>query len=250
MCTVSALRLPGDVIRVAVNRDELLTRAAALPPVVRRIGGRRAVMPVDPVSEGTWVAASESGLIMALLNYNSPERQSAAGPRSRGVIIPMLLGQASARGAAAAAMSLSPGSFGPFRLVILDRETIAEMTSDGGELGLRRLDAGREAIVFTSSGLGDHLVEGPRTELFRMTVGDGGASPEVQDAFHRHQWADRPELSVRMRRADARTVSTTMVEVGPEGIGMSYRAEDEDAEDTVEHVVTLSRGTIACGSHR
>jgi hypothetical protein len=247
MCTVSVLRLPGDVTRVAVNRDELVTRAAALPPVVRRFGDRRAVMPVDPVSDGTWVAATDAGLVIALLNYNPPGRGNVAAPGSRGVIIPMLLGQASARAAAAVAMSLSPESFGPFRLVVLDRETLAQVTSDGSELGLRLLDVRREAVVFTSSGLGDHLVEGPRTELFRRMM-DRGASADVQDEFHRHQWVDRPHLSVRMRRADARTVSTTVVEAGPDGIRMSYRAEGDGAEDAVEHVVCLSPGVVPCGS--
>lgn len=249
MCTVSALRLPGDVIRVAVNRDELLTRAAALPPVVRRIGGRRAVMPVDPVSDGTWVAASESGLIMALLNYNSPGRQGVAGPRSRGVIIPMLLDQETARAAAAMTMSLSPWSFGPFRLVLLNHDTCAEVTSDGQELGLRLHGGRRQAVLFTSSGLGDHLVEGPRAELFGLMLSGGRVSAQAQDWFHRHQWADRPELSVRMRRADARTVSTTIVEMGPEGISMSYRAAENGVADSVEHVVSLSPRTIPCGSH-
>jgi uncharacterized protein with NRDE domain len=84
MCTVSVLQLPGNVIRVACNRDEQVTRAAALPPVVRRIGGVRAMMPVDPVSGGTWVGADEAGVVMALLNYNPRDASAAAAPRSRG----------------------------------------------------------------------------------------------------------------------------------------------------------------------
>jgi hypothetical protein len=249
MCTVTVLRLPGELLRLAVNRDELVTRAAALPPIVRRIGGRRAVMPVDPVSDGTWVAASETGVVMALLNYNPPGWHSVAGPRSRGVIIPMLLAQETARAAAAVAMSLSPSAFGPFRLVLLDQETCAEVTSDGHELGFRLHDGRRQALLLTSSGLGDHLVEGPRAALFGLMLGGRRVSAEAQDAFHRHQWVDRPELSVRMRRADARTVSTTIVEVGPEGISMSYPAEEDGVAASVEHVVSLSPRAAPCGSH-
>jgi hypothetical protein len=209
-------------------------------------------MPVDPVSGGTWVGANDAGVVMALLNYNPPGRRNGPAARSRGVLIPMLLGHGTARAAAAVAMSLSlsPGSFGAFRLVAVDHETCAEVTSDGSELRLRMLDGGREAVLFTSSGLGDDFVEGPRTELFRRMVSDDKLSAEAQDGFHRHRWADRPHLSVRMRRADARTVSTTIVEVGPKRVRMTYRGELDGADDPVEHVVSLSPGVVACGSCR
>jgi hypothetical protein len=252
MCTVSVLRLPRGVLRVACNRDEQVTRAAALPPVVRRFGERRAVMPIDPVSDGTWVAVNDAGVVMALLNSNPTMRRSAVAPRSRGVIIPMLLGCGAARAAAAVAMTLSPRRFGPFRLVVLDCETSVEVMSDGTALRHRSVGDRGAALVFTSSGLGDHVVERPRTVLFRRMLGGGVPSAEAQDAFHRHGWVERPHVSVRMRRADARTVSTTVVEVSPAGIRMSYRAEEDGAAaaDAVEHVVSLSPGAVPCGSHR
>ena len=62
MCTVTAVpraRLAADLspdrllLRVACNRDELLTRQPALPPTLWVAGPRRAVMPIDPESGGT-----------------------------------------------------------------------------------------------------------------------------------------------------------------------------------------------------
>jgi hypothetical protein len=248
MCTVSAMRLPGEVIRVAVNRDEAVTRATGLPPVVRRYGGLRAVMPIDPVSEGTWVGANEAGIVMTLLNYNAPGATAAVAPRSRGVIIPSMLGLTGAREIAGAATGLAQGSFGAFRLVVVDREAWGEVLSDGAGLRVRVIDAAPDAMLFTSSGLGDHLVERPRRRLFERMISRRGASAAVQDAFHRHGWAESPHLSVRMRRAEARTVSTTVVEVGPEGVCMSYRAvDDEHGGDGVEHVVELSSRVLTCG---
>ena len=74
--------------------------------------------------------------------------------------------------------------------------------------------------MFTSSGLGDHLVESPRRELFNEMLQN--RSPSMQDAFHRHQWADRPHLSVCMSRPDARTVSHTRIHVTPQRATMLY----------------------------
>ena len=244
MCTVSVLRLPGDLLRVACNRDEQETRAAALPPVVRRVGGRRAVMPIDPVSGGTWIAANDAGVVLALLNFNRPGSSDTPAPRSRGVIIPSLLGEASVWAVVGRARSLSPASFGPFRLAVLDRTDGAEVVSDGRTLCVRRVGGdGDAATLFTSSGLGDHLVRRPRTELFeRMLAAEVSAA--TQNAFHRHAWADRPHLSVRMRRDGARTVSTTVVEVSAEGIEMSYRPEDAAA---FPDAVSLAAGGVPCG---
>ena len=47
-------------VRVVCNRDELRSRAAALPPRVCTFGERRAVMPIDLVSGGTWIAANRA----------------------------------------------------------------------------------------------------------------------------------------------------------------------------------------------
>jgi len=51
--------------------------------------------------------------------------------------------------------------------------------------------------------------------LFDSMITDSEESAATQDRFHAHSWPDRPELSVLMSRADARTVSITAVEVLP-----------------------------------
>ena len=70
---------------MACNRDELLTRGAALAPSIRLPGERRVTMPVDPDSGGTWIAASDAGLVFTLLNVNSDTDANAnAGGPSHG----------------------------------------------------------------------------------------------------------------------------------------------------------------------
>ena len=80
-------------------------------------------------------------------------------------------------------------------------------------------------LLFTSSSLGDALVEAPRQQLFQRMVVEGrcGWLPG-QRHFHRHQWPSRPEISVRMERHDALTVSRTVVEVTRATRSLFYEA--------------------------
>ena len=75
MCTVTVLPqalLSSDasddqlLLRVVCNRDELTTRTPALPPTLWTAGPRRVLMPIDPHSGGTWIAANDAGLVFVL----------------------------------------------------------------------------------------------------------------------------------------------------------------------------------------
>ncbi len=223
MCTVTILR-EGDRVRLACNRDEALARPPAVAPRLYRLGPRRALLPLDPLSGGTWVAASDAGLGMALLNVN-PATPPTVFPecRSRGSIIPLLLHTGSLSEAIELACALPPWRYAPFRLVLVDREEMAEVVADGRRIALARRAALTEPLLFTSSGLGDHLVEGPRRRLFEAHLSAAVDRPSQQDAFHRHHWPDRPHLSVCMRRTGAATVSFTSIEILPDRVSLSYR---------------------------
>ena len=77
--------------------------------------------------------------------------------------------------------------------------------------------------LFTSSSLGDRLVEEPRRALFKQLVAnDHGDALRAQFRFHRHRWTASPELSVHMERADAVTVSRTVIDVRADATDLSY----------------------------
>jgi len=227
MCTVTVVRLPGR-LRLVSNRDEQRSRAAALAPALSDIGGLRVLAPTDPVSQGTWIACSELGLAIALLNVNPPESTPAVPPRSRGGIVPMLIRSRSLDEVAGLAASIDHREFAPFRIVAVhpEEEEVLEMGPASG--ALRRLPLAVPQM-FTSSGLGDHQVEGPRRQLFERTVARAGAGDlwNRQDRFHTHRWRDRLAVSVHMSRADAWTVSRTAIEISAAQIVMSYAAEPD-----------------------
>lgn len=226
MCTVSVIPLANG-FRLACNRDESRLRAIALPPAIVHHEGVRAVMPRDPDAGGTWIAVTEARLAFTILNLNSEgESPSASGDRSRGEIIPRLILCRTADEVPELLKSMTVSTFRPFRLVVADRDTVLELRSDSAPVR-HRLSA---PLMFTSSGLGDHLVEAPRRALFQQVMRKDGDPVANQDRFHMHRWRSHPHLSVLMERADARTVSRTVVEVHDGGeIRMDYWAIGEGA---------------------
>jgi hypothetical protein len=229
MCTVTVVPWRG-LVRLAVNRDELRSRSAALPPEVRRFGSRQAILPVDPAGGGTWVAVNDAAVAMTVLNVTAEpgDGKTTVPELSRGTIIPALLSCDTLSEAVERALGLDARDYASFRLVMIDRAEVAELHSDGKQVGSVRRSALTAPHLFTSSGLGDGLVQGPRGSLFADLFGRSEDWVAAQDAYHRHCWPDRPHLSVCMRRPDARTVSHTVITLGPDRISLAYHPDAPD----------------------
>jgi hypothetical protein len=233
MCTVTIVpRVDG--FRVACNRDEHCSRPPALGPRRYQLRPRMAVFPTDPQSGGTWIGANDAGLAMALLNRTEG---SWAGPTlqqrpqySRGLVIPPLLEFDTLQKVLVSVQTLNPGLFAPFRLVIVQGREVGSAMSDGRVVSIDRSRL-TEPMLFTSSSLGDAVVDGPRRCLFDdMVHGNRDSWLHAQLAFHSHRWRDRPELSVQMKRPEAATVSRSIVDVLADRVDFEYEPLELVAE--------------------
>ena len=205
------------------NRDEQLARPTARPPATHTIAGRTVCFPVDPESGGTWIGVNDAGLVLALLNRSAGARPQR--PVSRGTVIPGLLGFADVGEVIEQAVILPVAQFDPFRLIAVQGQRVVVLTSDG--VRLTRISIPLfSPLMFTSSSLGDELVDGPRRSLFTQLVSSAPDERRLkaQQLFHQHQWPTRREISVLMRRADARTVSQTVVDTVDGHAALHYRA--------------------------
>ena len=226
MCTVSVVPLE-DGVRVVCNRDEARARARALAPREVMAGRQRALYPVDPVSGGTWIGINESGIALALLNRSRHTPAATESTRSRGSIIPPLLAPDRIDAVVDKALSLEAAEFAPFRLVIIQRHIAGVVASDGTVLRAHYTSL-RAPLLWTSSSLGDAVVERPRADLFDHLVinaRDGWA--RGQRRFHRHRWTRHPELSVVMNRTQARTVSRTTIDLIRGRSSLTYEPLEE-----------------------
>jgi hypothetical protein len=251
VCTVTVVPA-GELVRIVVNRDEQRSRARGEGARVVALGARRAVMPIDPESGGTWVGANDAGVVACLLNVNgSRALEEGAARESRGVIVPLALAEGTLEEAAGAVAGLGPARFRPFRVLLVHGRRWCEVASDGARMERRGSGRVEGSMMLTSSGLGDALVEGPRRALFDRMLGRGaqvlgasGASAggvlEAQQAFHEHRWEERPEVSVLMNRPDARTVSRTVVDVSAQRITLLHRVLDDAGNSETETMASLA----------
>lgn len=223
MCTVSIVPVAGG-FRVMCNRDELRSRPPASAPVVYRGATTTSIWPVDPVSGGTWIGVNDAGLALVLLNRKDGGGCVPASPsESRGTVIPRLLEKSTVESVIDAALRSIPSRLAPHTLVALQHTRAVSITIAGSRPVVRWHDLSRPHL-FTSSSLGDDLATLWRSPLFARLVEHSGNAPRGQAAFHYHRWTALPEISVRMARADATTVSVTTVEVRSDRIQMHYDA--------------------------
>ncbi len=228
MCTVTMIPLAEGRLRVACNRDERRTRPRAVPPHEIVAGNRMALCPIDAGSGGTWIAVNDMGMIFTLLNVNAESDVTATRPvtghPTRGEIIVKLLAAATHQEAITLAVDVDGSQYRPFRLLVVDGVTLVELAPGHRGIEVVQIVRVESPQMFTSSSLGDSVVEPPRRELFHQLFRDAAIDdfPALQDEFHRHQWPESPHLSVDMQRADAETVSMTIIEPNVTGSSMRY----------------------------
>lgn len=214
MCTLSVIRRPGGV-RVMFNRDEQRSRPRSLPLTEWSLSACSAIAPVDPApdgSRGTWIGVSDAGLAACLLNVSTGQPPPPAR-RSRGQIVPALLSARSADDAPNILAALDLSAFVPFRAALIDTHAARVFAWNGRDLHHHLHPLAAAPLMLTSSGLGDHLVQSPRTDLFSQLVVNADDPALGQHLFHTHRWPDRDWLSVLMSRPDARSVSRTVIDV-------------------------------------
>lgn len=226
MCTVSIV--PHDEgFRLVCNRDELLARPPAIPPMRHSTRDSAAIYPVDPQGGGTWIGVNHHGVAVALINRQHasvvrPQRPGAARPwRSRGEIPVAVLASDSLGDARIRLAQLDPASYPPFLALVVSFDRLLCVRGDSARVTIDEQPL-TKPLVFTSSSLGDARVEHVRVPLFQSLVVTSHRPWEGQRVFHDHQWRGRPDVSVRMRRSDACTVSRTRVDVRGSRASLDY----------------------------
>src|ERR1044071_8889387 len=88
MCTVSFVPLSNQSFILTSNRDEAVARGLASAPAIIEKENYRLVCPVDPLASGTWIAASNYGDVICLLNGAfKRHRHQPPYRKSRGLVV-------------------------------------------------------------------------------------------------------------------------------------------------------------------
>ncbi len=149
MCTV-AVAVAADrrwPLVVAANRDERLGRPSETWALRALPGDVTAAAPRDLEGGGSWVGVADTGLLVAITNYHSPDRRFPDRTlRSRGELVSAALAARTVAAARELARATDAARYNPVHLLVLD----------GGGGFLWRHDGARAAIDALGPGL--HVV--------------------------------------------------------------------------------------------
>lgn len=221
MCTASWLT-EGDRFHLLFNRDERRSRAVGLAPRLHQAAGIAYLAPIDPESGGTWFAATGRGLLLAILNRSVEGPSEHPGRRSRGSLIPALVGARDPGEVARLLGELPLVDCAPFRLLAnFPGEQAMGAVWDGRFLATQPITT--EEGLLCSSSRGDLEVTRIRSQQWTAGSGRRAADGVVElRRFHRSHLPARSTLSVCMHRVDAATVSHLEVTRFPGEVEVVY----------------------------
>ena len=245
MCTLTFVPTKDGYV-AGMNRDEKLTRPHALPPDRFDSPGATAVFPREN-SGGTWIGCNSRGNLLALLNWNDVVPPfGGATLRSRGLLIPELIGGDDLTDTHARYAQLDLSGFLPFRLIgaFLGESFIREWRWDG----LRRQEfqfAWAKRHWFSSS-VSDALAWRERGQTCQNAERDRSREVVswVRDLHQSHDPVPGP-FSICVHREDAATVSYTEVRCSEERISMSYRNGNACLTDLFDFETSLAFSATA-----
>ena len=223
MCTISFVpKLRGFYL--AMNRDEKFTRSTALPPAIVDLADRRAIFPREPEG-GTWIAANDAGVCLALVNWHRIERQPVRSIASRGQVVKALAAKSSDEEIAAGLAALPLRRLPPFRLIAIipSEQRVTEWCWDRDRLVAHK--HAWERRHWFSSGLDE-----PKAERERGRICKAAQSQKSEGRLdwlrrlHRSHSPKRGPFSICMHRSGAATVSYTEVAVSDQRATMRYKA--------------------------
>jgi hypothetical protein len=242
MCTLTFVPTKDGYV-AGMNRDEKLTRSRAIPPKRSDFPGATALFPRED-SGGTWIGCNRHGNLLALLNWNDVEpRVDGKNLRSRGVLIPELIGRDDLADTHACYARLDLDGVSPFRLIgaFLRESFIVEWRWDG--LRLQELEFAWRKRHWFSSSVSDVLAQRERGRACQKAEGHGSLEPAswVRNLHQSHDPVPGP-FSICVHRKDAATVSYTEVRCNEEGISMSYRSGSPCLTDLFDSKTSLTFG--------
>lgn len=239
MCTAVGWPTPEGYL-LAFNRDELLSRAPALPPEAR--GGWLA--PIDPEGGGTWLAVNTAGLTLAALNVYTAAAQAPLPPiRSRGLLITDLIAAADLR-AVATNLRNHPAlaHTRPFHILALALPgTALDCVWDGARL---QLTPAKLPLLRVSAALDPAAVQRARNlEFTRLSKELKTTVPSeviLRRWFASHTGNGAPRGVCMHREPLAATVSHSLVTVTARTVRFDYLAGPA-CQNGLQTAVTLAR---------
>ncbi len=222
MCTVTFIaRRNGYAL--GMNRDEKVTRVAALPPAQHRLGTRDTLFPSEP-NGGTWIGINDANATFALINWYSVPARVAGQTVSRGEVVKSSLVADSPATTGRSLGALRLARVNPFRLIGVFPASHAVVEWRWNLERLECLDHRWQTNTWISSSFDEPGAQQTRGKIFAEALRqDSARSLDWLRRLHRAHGPERGPYSTCMHRDDAATVSFTEIVVSGRVATMRYQ---------------------------
>ena len=210
MCTVTYLPTGTDRFIFTSNRDEFINRSASELIHEQRFG-KNLIFPQDTLAKGTWIAISDQGQLVCILNGAYKKHKRTPPYRlSRGV---MALEFFKYDDAPAFFQHFDFTGIEPFTMVIIDRGKLFDFRWDEAKKHIDQKDTS-ESHIWASCTLYSEEWQQKRIEWFTQWQSNN-PSPEVSDVIDFHTNAGEGDLEydiVMNKSGIVRTTSISSIE--------------------------------------
>ena len=189
MCTVTYIPQGDSKFTLTTSRDENQRRATSAVKV-RSIGGEQVLYPVDPVSEGSWIAISDTNRLVCVLNgafTKHPHRPPYE--RSRGLV---LLDFFEFNKHSRFISRYKFEGIEPFTMVICELGELIEFRWDGAKEHVEYLNA-EQPNIWSSATLYDQKARTTRANWFHNWLGEN-VNPGLNEQMEFHRFGGHEDL--------------------------------------------------------
>ncbi len=237
MCTVSYISINGKRYLTS-NRDEHISRPAALKPNEELVNNCRVLYPKDPKAGGTWFAVNENGVTAVLLNGAFQRHLPGAAYRlSRGVVLLNIVSNAAP---AFHFERIELNAIEPFTIILLEHQQLLELRWDGMNKYRRELNI-EDNHIWSSVTLYDKDAMEKREKLFKEFISSTSTVTEKSIIdFHHNDNDDSENGFIINRNNELKTFSITQTVYEPPTIKMNHY----DLLKEELHTIMISPNTL------
>lgn len=219
MCTVTYIPTKEGCI-ITSNRDEKITRERALPPTEYYIDGKKIIFPKDPKAGGTWIAYSETKIVILLNGAKEKHIPKSNYRKSRGLIVLDLM---TAESIIDYWKTIDLSYIEPFTIVLVENNELTQLQWDEAEKSTTEFDS-KQFHIWSSSTLYSKEIREQRKKWFQDFIKSKNApTPEEILYFHQFTEAENKEFGLQINRnAILKTISITQCKVTNDKIEMLY----------------------------
>jgi len=208
MCTVTII--PNKTgFTLTSSRDEIASRGVTQFPIKMELGKERIYFPQDPLAGGTWIATSEKGKVVCLLNGGF-EKHKHQPPYSfsRGKVV---MDCFSFENFELFGKVYNLSGVEPFTLVLIDNMQLFELVWDGDTKHFKELNA-NDQHIWSSSTLYNKEIREIRQKWFKnWGLHEDSTNAAIFD-FHLKGGNISDSFNIKMKRKNGpETVSITQV---------------------------------------